>query len=1412
MFTADHNLLLGLTALQTEFIDRDMLVEALMLWKAEKARNLLQILLDQGHLDQRQAELLENLAQEHMRRNGGSPEQGLAALSNFSTVVPIIQEINDPDIYATIENVTQSRLAKQTQAGGHFASTIHKDSSGEASPSKLNKDSASTVAQLPPVSMLGNSRNRFRVLRMHARGGLGQVYLAEDEELHRNVALKEIISKYADEPENRQRFMVEAEITGRLQHPGIVPVYGLGIYPDGRPFYAMRFIEGDNLLTAIRSFHHLAQGKAWAGDLMVAFRELLGRFMDVCDAMQFAHDRHVLHRDLKPHNIMLGEHGETLVVDWGLAKPLYEGQSSSSAPEEAIIPVSGSASGSEREGSILGTPDYMPPEQAAGRLSQLSVRSDVYSLGATLFHLLTNQPPFQPRSDANKPDSSQPRISIEKLLQRVQAGEFEKPYTLNPKVGKPLSAICAKAMALRPEDRYESARELKMEIQRYLADEPIKAMPQHWYDRAYRWFRRHKQLTIIGGAALLVVAVTSVLAAIAINHFRNREVIAANISLYSSQLDGLLLQSQADGQPLDEKFFVSKFDPILQRLRPLDPPAASRLELRSLQNAAEDIQFRLTEKTPSEQEITQISADIDYWSDRILGYRDEMDSVETELRDLLENRRASWNRLERLTGKSLTSAFSESDQFTTQDDGEITLANPSNRHSFHQLVVPQLPQNLNHDISVRFSIKSLQQPAIAIALNPQADFPEENQYQAVLCVDNFRPNVWNRRLLEDLETLHEAASNGKPVRLLIARGRTVLSEARVNVGLGDVTLSLRRSDERLRATVEPQVGDTQQIEFEDFLTLPYGTQPGVWFGSDTAISSINLSYRTRPSQLSSIESIKELIGAQKFEEAQTQLSKMTGGEADYLRSTCLLQPSDRIALLDKVLERTPRYDESEKIIDRWYLPALIDAIRLNREQNNDERFRDLILKLKFNYGTNIDEVALRMPEELRQDMLREFRKLGGRWRIASQATGDTPMLDTAVHLDSVLETDEAMKRATRWRRCDAWRVAGREQDATRELLLLLNESLQDHGAPAGEAANLITDISWVMLAYSKLNELEDFLAELKTNDKLDADAQHAVQLESGRLAIHQKRLADAGEIFNELFAIGSELRLAQYVDLCLLAGFVQADLGNEPAAQELWLRGLEFNGKPIELINPGVAGLHGTESVEHQCIVTLYGTLASLTNSFTEKTAKDSFDAQVPKDAGFGNAGIDIVETAFPTGLIRDLANATYRSDRGRAIARRRAYHLVGLAPYFNEPIRLLVFEGVVVRHFNEYRSDQSLMEDAWNACDQLFLTYDAGNITEKADMRQIIMLWSGEAGLEIWQALEPKLTRNVAAGLALVSAKAHLSNAESAKTEASKITHLRNARIMLELTRDHNGSTDNFRKLASQLLANLPAEETLNE
>jgi tetratricopeptide (TPR) repeat protein/tRNA A-37 threonylcarbamoyl transferase component Bud32 len=357
--------------------------------------------------------------------------------------------------------------------------------------------STGPLAELPPHPQLlspasearevrSGGASRYRALRPLGKGGLGEVFVALDEELNREVALKEIQAQHQGSGDNLARFLLEAEVTGRLEHPGVVPVYGLGRYPDGRPFYAMRLIKGETLKEAIERFHKADAPSRDPGERSLALRELLRRFIDVCNAVAYAHSKGVLHRDLKPANVMLGPFGETLVIDWGLAKILGRPTTDST---DGVSLVRGMQTASLGSTGLAGTPGYLSPEQSEGRTGELTPASDVYSLGAILYELLTGQGAFKGGG-------------LEQVLSRQRRGVFTAPRRVKASVPAALEAVCLKALALQPENRYASARGLAADVDHWLGDEPVTACREPVTVRLRRWGRRHRA-TVSGLVALL---------------------------------------------------------------------------------------------------------------------------------------------------------------------------------------------------------------------------------------------------------------------------------------------------------------------------------------------------------------------------------------------------------------------------------------------------------------------------------------------------------------------------------------------------------------------------------------------------------------------------------------------------------------------------------------------------------------------------------------------------------------------------------------------------------------------------------------------------------------------------------------------------------------------------------------------
>ena len=503
--TSDRNLLYGLHALQNGLIADVQLIAALKMWSFSKDVPLGEILVQLGSLTDDLRLRLDRMVADHIALFDGDAGRSLALLSSADVIAKAIgREVEDEDVNRSLVNISVRQISPKSDFATQSyspAQAVHDLVSPNESGGKQN------TGNYQPSRAKGD-QTRFQILQEHASGGLGRVSIALDSELNRRVALKEIRPEHASQIESRSRFVREAEITGQLEHPGIVPIYALGAHADGRPYYAMRFVKGDSLKTAISRYYEQKNDDTPERNLQ--FRELLQRFVDVCNAVGYAHSRGVLHRDLKPDNIMLGKFGETLVVDWGLAKAGREQDIKSSNPDQSLL-IARTLSGNSDTvaGHAIGTPAYMSPEQAEGKLDQLGPTSDVYSLGATLYHVLTGSPAF--RSSEESP-----------VIKRVIAGEFPAPRAVNPKVSKVLEAVCLKSMRLQQSDRYQTPGELAAEVERWLADEPVLASPESKTEQLSRWVRKNRSTAIAGVSVLLVTAIAAAVVAVAVSAANQR--------------------------------------------------------------------------------------------------------------------------------------------------------------------------------------------------------------------------------------------------------------------------------------------------------------------------------------------------------------------------------------------------------------------------------------------------------------------------------------------------------------------------------------------------------------------------------------------------------------------------------------------------------------------------------------------------------------------------------------------------------------------------------------------------------------------------------------------------------------------------------------------------------------------------
>jgi PAS domain S-box-containing protein len=422
---ADRNLLFGVLALQADLIDAQQFIEACLLWTSRKDVPLADLLIQRGWIVPADRDHVDYLLERKLHKHGGDPRASLAAIPD--DIKRSLAALEDDDI--------QRSLAGLPAPDG--------------------------AAHQATVDYVTEPHERYARLRLHATGGIGRVWLAHDGNLSRDVALKELRPERAEQAALWTRFLQEAQITGQLEHPGVVPVYELARRRDDRqPFYTMRFVKGRTLSEAARTYHDKRLAcQADALDLPA----LLNAFVTVCNTVAYAHSRGVIHRDLKGQNVILGDFGEVVVLDWGLAKRLADSRDDR-RPDAAPAPESPDAadSGQTIQGQALGTPAYMAPEQAAGRLDLIDRRTDVYGLGAVLYEILTGQPPFA------GPDMGT-------VLRKVQEEEPPPPRQFWPEVPPALEALCLRALAKRPADRPAAAADLAQAVQGWQEFERRKA-------------------------------------------------------------------------------------------------------------------------------------------------------------------------------------------------------------------------------------------------------------------------------------------------------------------------------------------------------------------------------------------------------------------------------------------------------------------------------------------------------------------------------------------------------------------------------------------------------------------------------------------------------------------------------------------------------------------------------------------------------------------------------------------------------------------------------------------------------------------------------------------------------------------------------------------------------------------------
>ncbi len=536
----ENQIIYVILAYYHEISSRDELINLFKEWMSERRGSFADLLKNKGLLSDREIILLSQklkdlraepgsrtriqsiidqcsgLVQELIIRTNNESLASLSLLSNQFFVTSISCHSNigfvkkSGQIDLGFESSTSSPSDAELQLYRTKIQNVSDHNSGSSSFSSSGNNSGDSNHN----SILFSYETCFETTGFVARGAIGEVYQANDTGFARNVALKKMQQRDADRLKEQLRatFLLEGEVTGRLDHPGVLPMYGLGQTRDGNPFYVMKYIDTPDFESLINQFHGTTSGDTTATVISNEYlRKLLSHFSAACQTLQYAHDRGVLHCDVKPANIMTGRYGETYVVDWGMAllfKVDQNGEIRSShhfvEPIQPVLQNSRQALHRDQGGMrdfIGGTLGYMSPEHyqanRESRVSGMTPAADIFSMGAILYQILTGVMPVNARPDE----------SMEQRLGRIAEGRFESASSLVSGIPRPLDAICRKAMASNPAMRYENIKDLATDIEKWQAGEPVSAYSETLLERGYRWANRNRTAVLSSVTALIVILV-----------------------------------------------------------------------------------------------------------------------------------------------------------------------------------------------------------------------------------------------------------------------------------------------------------------------------------------------------------------------------------------------------------------------------------------------------------------------------------------------------------------------------------------------------------------------------------------------------------------------------------------------------------------------------------------------------------------------------------------------------------------------------------------------------------------------------------------------------------------------------------------------------------------------------------------
>jgi tetratricopeptide (TPR) repeat protein len=1026
----------------------------------------------------------------------------------------------------------------------------------------------------------------YEILGLLGRGGMGVVYKARQSSLKRLVALKMVLAGAHADREEFQRFKAEAEAAARLQHANIIQIYEVGEH-GGLPYFSLEYADGGSLAARTRVG---AVPAAQAAALVEA----------LALAVDHAHSRGIVHRDLKPANVLLTADGTPKITDFGLAKDLLED------------------SGQTRTGAVLGTPSYMAPEQAAGKVHEIGPAVDVYALGAILYDLLTGRPPFRGQT-------------LAETLEQVRHQPPVPPSRLQAGVPRDLETICLKALAKEPAARYASALALGRDLGRFRAGEPILARRQGPLGRAVRLVRRRPRTTlaIVGVAVLLLVA--------------------AGISLQALQTSKIARPHQAvlaaleTLEPTPEG--VTRVEARIADLDELAPELAAEARLALRNRLIESAEKRLQKTAMTEEDVAALGQVIP-----LVAGRDEQ--AGRRLQEQLRRRQDSWEALFQLAGPFA---------------GVEAVFGPGKVRARGNVLVAEKPGPVltGKPCSSAVELQALFQPpawekAKAFGLLLNASGP--GGYEMVL-----RPARPAKAAA--------APDLGQPaVQLLleIRRKGVVLRQQQLSasdVPPGPVLLRGRRDGERLVV----QVGDHKPLECLDPFPLAGSGSFGLLWPEGTAVERLTASRLARAAVPSPLEKGDTLYEQGHFDEAADQYRQQAGAAAGARDPALGLAARYKEALCHLARRRLPEaihlFEEVAAAPgERW--PVLAGCqlwlILLSKNDPASLAAADALLEQLRGRGLPVETLAMIIPEDLREHFLkiRLDREVNPFFGDPDRAV---PVLERQVAIRRLL--DDGTQRthlelaSTQEQLLRTYRLAGREEDALR----LGREVLAGFQALEGSdiCRRVLEQVIWILCRRGQdveaLRELDRFLVP-PSHLKVPASMTCLLIPERARIHACRARWQDAErEVDDFLRRSATDLPHPQQVlTAFFMKGLIREKLGDPAGAQAAWRQGTATFGGGENMAMGGLA---------------FYFAMSAWTNEPARPQALQAMTRLLARLGGGeqGQRQAALVARYIPPGVFQEM----WRGPRGRDLARRLAFHDLTFAENYQLPLLLLGAETI---------------------------------------------------------------------------------------------------------------------------------------